>query len=72
MIQLLARKSFSGELYVRIAKMHLENHEWGRALTAIDEALEKGGLVDGQEAYRLRGEICSLLGHREICRSPSN
>lgn len=63
MIEMLARKSAGGDVYLNLARAYLENCEWGRARSAIEEALEKGGLTDAAEALRLRREVDVLLGY---------
>ena len=40
MTELLATKSNRGDMYLSIARMHLEKHEWGLARKAIETALD--------------------------------
>ena len=64
MTELLATKSNRGDMYLSIARMHLEKHEWGLARKAIETALDKGQLTDEREARRLRLEIYARLGRK--------
>lgn len=61
MIQLLASKAKSGELAINLARQHFENHEWGLARIAIDNAFSKGDLADGESARDLKMEILQRL-----------
>jgi hypothetical protein len=62
MIDLLSKKSTSGDLCINLAKQHLGMHEWGRAKMAIDEGLSKGHLSEPEKAFMLFEEICHRLG----------
>jgi len=50
MIDHLSRKAASGDLYVNRAMQYLQQHEWGRAMMAIESAIAKGCLSDEPEA----------------------
>lgn len=62
MIEELAKKVHSGDVFVGLAALHLSNNEWGRAKTAIDQALRKGGLSDQNRAISLLEDINGRLG----------
>jgi hypothetical protein len=57
MIELLAKKADSGDIFVSIAALHMSNDEWGRARAAIVQALHKGGLSDQSRALDLFEDI---------------
>ena len=57
MIELLARKSRSGDVSINKAKQHLARHEWGLARLALEEGMSKGGLHDQREVDRLLEDI---------------
>ena len=50
MIELLAEKSATGDLFINLAKLPLDDHEWGKARMAIQEGLAKGRLSDQEHA----------------------
>jgi hypothetical protein len=60
-IDLLANKTQSGELFVNLAIVHFRNHEWGQAKMAVDQALHKGGLSDHRRVLALLEEINDRL-----------
>jgi hypothetical protein len=62
MIETLASKSATGDLYVTVAKRHLSRHEWGLARQAVERALAKGNLSDAKEAHNLMRRVASILG----------
>jgi hypothetical protein len=62
MIDLLSRKTASGDLDVNLALHHLANHEWGLARTAIENGLAKGGLSEPNMAGILLQDIYARLG----------
>lgn len=47
--------SESGEIYLRLARLHMDAYEWKEAETAAEAALEKGGLKREGQAWLLRG-----------------
>lgn len=57
MIELVARQSCRGDVYVNLARIYLARHEWGLALRAVHAGLDKGGLSDALGAVCLLGEI---------------
>jgi hypothetical protein len=61
MIELLAKKSCSGEISINKAKQHLTRHEWGLARMALEQGLNKGGLDDQREVETLLEEIRERL-----------
>ena len=64
MIDLLARKSLGGDIYINKAKLHLAKHEWGLARLAIEQALAKGGLDERHEAETLLKDVHQILWNR--------
>jgi hypothetical protein len=62
MIDLLSKKANSGDLYINLAVLYLEGHEWGRAKMAIEKGLTKGGLVEPEKAFRLLRDVCQRMG----------
>jgi tetratricopeptide (TPR) repeat protein len=50
-----ARESDSGELYVRLAGLHMDSYRWSEADEAAALALETGGLKREGEAWLMRG-----------------
>jgi len=44
-----------GELYLQLARIHVEQELWQDAIAAINKALKKGGLKQTGEAYILLG-----------------
>ena len=57
MIDLVARKSSAGEVYINKARRHLVRHEWGLAMMALERGLDKGGLADRRESERLLEDV---------------
>ena len=45
-----------------LAEHYLENHEWGLAKLTIEEALEKGGILDQDRVLQLLREACHRMG----------
>jgi len=64
MIQLLANKSPSGDLYITLAGRYLADHEWGEAKKVIEQAITKGRLSDPDKAYKLLQVVCTRLGKK--------
>lgn len=62
MLQLLSKKTASGDLYISLARQHLKNHEWGLAKVAIEEGMAKGRLSDPDKACKLLQDICKRMG----------
>jgi tetratricopeptide (TPR) repeat protein len=50
-----ARNADSGELYLRLARLHMDAHRWNEAERAAEAALTKGGLREEGQAWLLRG-----------------
>jgi tetratricopeptide (TPR) repeat protein len=50
-----AELSTDGDLYVRLAQVHLEVEDWRKARRALQSAIEKGGLRDVGSAQLLLG-----------------
>lgn len=61
MIDLIAKKSSCGEIFINKARQHLARHEWGLARISIEQGLSKGGLDDWGEGQRLLDEISRCL-----------
>lgn len=57
MIDLVARKSSGGEVYINKARQHLTRHEWGLAMMALQQGLDKGGLQDRCEGERMLEDV---------------
>ena len=57
MIDLLSKKVASGDLYLNLAVRHLQNHEWGLARRALEEAMAKGRMSEPNRARILQNEI---------------
>ncbi|WP_158083015.1 tetratricopeptide repeat protein [Methyloprofundus sedimenti] len=45
----------SGQLYLQLGRIHIEQESWQDAISAINKALKKGGLKQSGEAYILLG-----------------
>ena len=45
----------AGDLYVRLAQVHLQREKWGEAAAALGQALDKGGLQSVGDAQLLMG-----------------
>ena len=50
-----AEMSESGEIYLRLARLHMDAYEWAEAEEAARAALDKGGLKEEGHAWLLRG-----------------
>jgi tetratricopeptide (TPR) repeat protein len=50
-----AKLSENGDIYLRLARMHMDAYQWREAANAAQAALEKGGLRKEGEAWLLRG-----------------
>ena len=50
-----AELSEDGEIYYRLAQVHLQREKWAEATTALREAMKKGGLEDQGAAQLLMG-----------------
>jgi hypothetical protein len=62
MIEMLAKKCRSGDLWIHAARRHLEKQEWGMARIALEHGLEKGELSDIDHAIALMVDIRERLG----------
>lgn len=62
MIELLSRKSTSGDLLISLARHHLENHEWGLARLAVEDGLARGHLSDPDLAHELLQDVARRMG----------
>jgi len=50
-----ARMSDNGDLYVKLAQVHLEREDWSKAREALEAAVDKGDLTDPGNAHLLLG-----------------
>mgnify|MGYP001823827197 FL=1 len=50
-----AKLSDKGELYLRVARLHMDAHDWAAADKAVAQALRKGGLRREGHAWLLQG-----------------
>lgn len=64
MINLLARKCRTGDVYINLAARHLLDCEWGLARKAVEAGLKKGALADPGAAANLLHEICERMGEK--------
>ena len=62
MIDLLSRKSSSGDLCINQAMQYLDQHEWGLAKMAVKRGMAKGHLTEPDRAQALLEDICGRLG----------
>ncbi len=53
MLELISRKSSTGDISVNLAEHYLARQEWGRARMALLRGLEKGGLTRPARAHEL-------------------
>jgi tetratricopeptide (TPR) repeat protein len=54
-LEIAARLSETGELYIRLAQVHLQGEDWQAASESLERALEKGGLENEGDAQLLMG-----------------
>ena len=57
-----ASLSEDGELYVRLAQVHVQRENWDQAVRAIGDALDKGGLEQPGDAHLLMGIVVYSSG----------
>ena len=69
-VETLAERSLTGDLFVDLAEMYLGKHEWGLAFRAVERGIGKGRLSDPDHAARLREEIGMILGLGSISWNP--
>jgi tetratricopeptide (TPR) repeat protein len=50
-----AKLATTGDLYMRLAQVHIQRERWAEATIALEQALEKGGLADEGDVYLLMG-----------------
>ena len=62
MIEILSRRSRSGDLCINLARRYLMANEWGMARLAVQEGLARGRLSEPDQASALMEEICRRLG----------
>ena len=61
-VEQLAAKSASGDLYLKLAEMYLSDQEYGLAFRAANRGLEKGRLSNQRAARKLQLKIGDMLG----------
>ena len=61
-----------GNIALRIAQMHLDAHEWGEAIQAVERALAKGGLDSPSEAYTLLASCYNKIGCEQLAARALN
>jgi tetratricopeptide (TPR) repeat protein len=54
-LETAAEMSESGEIYLRLARLHMDAYQWAEAEQAAEAALDKGGLKEEGQAWLLRG-----------------
>ncbi|MEM6532004.1 MAG: tetratricopeptide repeat protein [Myxococcota bacterium] len=59
-----AKLGKSGELYLRLAQLHLESERWDAAVKAAGDAVSTGKLKDSGQAYLIRGIAAFYGGKR--------
>lgn len=62
MIDLLSKKVRGGDMYIFIARQHLDNQEWGRARMALENGIAKGRLSEPDKASALLQDTYTRLG----------
>ena len=62
MIDMLSRKSASGDISLNLALQYLRENEWGLAKMAAEQALAKGRLSEPETAVALLRDVCRRLG----------
>ena len=77
MIELVAKKLASGDIYVAKARDPLRKNEWGMAYRSLAMAFSKGNLSEEDSVYALHAQICDRLGigsdaHSNVVQSVSN
>ncbi len=63
-----AELSKEGDLYLRLAQIHVGRHEWDEARQAVAAAFEKSDLADPGTAYLLEGIALVSLGELDRAR----
>ena len=63
-----AKLSEDGELYLRLAQVHVQNEVWKRAAAALVTALDKGGLKKTGNAHLLLGVARFYSGELEAAK----
>ena len=56
-LQKAAQRADDGELFLRLARLWVEDEDWPRAHQSLEQALERGGLDDEPGARLLRGIV---------------
>lgn len=64
MIELLAKKSGNGDLFINQAKRHLANHDWGLARKCVEDGIAQEQLSNRGQAMQLLEDIKRRLGYR--------
>lgn len=59
MIDVLAKRCSSGDVWICAAKKYLRENEWGMAFRAVHAGLDKGSLSDVEEVAAARRDCVS-------------
>jgi hypothetical protein len=70
MLDVLAKRCSSGDVWICAAKKYLRENEWGMAFRAVHAGLDKGSLSDVEEAISLLREVTGLLGVKDRVLAP--
>jgi tetratricopeptide (TPR) repeat protein len=54
-LEIAARLSTNGDLYVRLAQVEIQREKWSKAIDALEQALQKGDLTSPGDAHLLMG-----------------
>ena len=60
-LQKAAQRADNGELFLRLARLWVEDEDWPRARKSLERALERGGLDDEPGARLLNGIVLAKL-----------
>jgi len=64
-----AELASNGDLFVRLGEVHIQREEWGAAVSALQSALNKGGLRDTRNTQYLLGVSLFSLDRFEDART---
>ena len=62
MLEIISKKSKSGDLYINLARQYLDSHEWGLAKKAVEQGFIRGRLSEPGRAHALKEEIHQCMG----------
>jgi len=63
-----ARVSGKGELFLRLAHLHVEREEWPEAVGALERVLQRGAIKHPGQVYLLKGIAHAALKQKEQAR----